>query len=172
MKIIIFCLIAITLVFSTSFSSSEATSDKKQTVSSQYKCKGTALCTNGTVTKIIDGDTLWIKLTNGTKSKIRLSLTSTAELKTKEGVEIKEGIEASNFLKKICPVSSSVIVDQDDKQLKNHDRILGKVICAGKNLNAELLSSHHATISKQFCKTSEFATEDWAMKYGCNINFK
>lgn len=168
MKIIIFCLIAIILVFSASFVSSEALSDKKQTVSSQYKCKGTAQCINGTVTKIVDGDTLWVKeIVDGIvkKYKIRLSLTSTPELKTKEGVKIKEGVEASNFLKNLCRVGSPAIVDQDDKQpYDSHTRVLGKVICDGKNLNAELLSSSHAKISKQFCKKSEFATEDWAKR--------
>lgn len=148
------------LISSTSFASSEDTSDKKQNVSSQYKCKGTAQCINGTVMKIVDGDTLWVKeIVDGVKKykKIRLSLTSTPESKTKEGVE------ASNFLKKICPVGSKVIVDQDDKQLYSHDRVLGKIICNGENLNAKLLfSGYHAKISKQFCKKSEFATEDWA----------
>jgi len=152
MKTIIFCLIAIILVSSTSFASSEATSDKKQSVSSQFKCKGTALCINGTVTKIVDGDTLYVK-----KYKIRLSLTSTPELNTMKGVK------ASNFLKNLCPIGSTVIVDQDDKQpYDKYKRVLGKVICSGKNLNAELLSSGHAKISKQFCKKSEFVTEDWA----------
>ena len=165
MKFIVFCLIAFMLVSSTSFASSESTSDKKQDISSQYKCKGTAQCIYGKVTKIVDGDTLWVKeLVDGVKKykKIRLSLTSTPELKTKEGVE------SSNFLKKVCPVGSNVIVDQDDKQLYSHDRILGKIICNGENLNAKLLSSgYHAEISKKFCKTSEFATEDWAKKFGC-----
>lgn len=154
------------LVSSTSFVSSEGTSDKKQNTSSQYKCKGIAQCIDGTVTKIVDGDTLRIKeIVDGVKKykKIRLSLTSTPELKT------KEGIEASNFLKKICPIDSKVIVDQDDKQkIDKFKRVLGKVICNGENLNAKLLSSgYNAKISKQFCKKSEFATEDWAKKYGC-----
>lgn len=165
MKLIIFCLIAIMLVSSTSFASSESTSDKKQNTSSQYKCQGTAQCINGTVIKIVDGDTLWVKeIIDGVKKykKIRLSLTSTPELKT------KEGIEASNFLKKICPIDSKVIVDQDDKQkIDKFKRVLGKVICNGENLNAELLYNNHAKISKQLCSVSEFSTETWAQKYGC-----
>ena len=166
MKIIVFCLIAILLVFSTSLASSEGTSNEKQNTPSQYKCKGTAQCINGTVTKIIDGDTLWVKeIVDGIKKykKIRLSLTSTPELTTKEGVE------ASNFLKKICPVGSKVIVDQDDKKhYDKYKRILGKIICNGENLEAKLLSGgHHAKIDKKFCKTSEFATEDWA-KHVCS----
>lgn len=166
MKIIIFCVIAIMLVSSTSFASSEGTNDEKQNVSSQYKCKGIKQCINGTVKKIVDGDTLWVKETvDGIKKykKIRLSLTSIPELKTKEGVE------ASNFLKKICPVGSIVIVDQDDKQpFDKYKRVLGKVICNGENLNAKLLSSgYHAKISKQFCSVSEFSAETWVQQYGC-----
>lgn len=153
------------LVSATSFASSEGTSDQKQNVSSQYKCKGTASCIDGTVIKIVDGDTLWVKeIVDGVKKykKIRLSLTSTPELKTKEGVE------ASNFLKKICPVGSKVIVDQDDKKPNDkYKRVLGKVICNGENLNSELLYNNHAKISKQFCSVSEFSAEIWAQKYGC-----
>lgn len=166
MKIIIFGLITIMLISSTYFASSEGTSDEKQNGSYQYKCKGSAQCINGMVKKIVDGDTLWVKeIVDGIEKykKVRLSLTSTPELKTKEGVE------ASNFLKKICPVGSKVIVDQDDKQPNDkHKRILGKVICNGENLEAKLLSGgHHAKIDKKFCKTSEFATDDWAQQYGC-----
>lgn len=159
-------LFVILLLVSTSFASSEGTSDEKQNVLSQYECKGTAQCINGTVIKIVDGDTLWVKeIVDGIKKykKIRLSLTSVPELETKEGVE------ASNFLKKICPIGSKVIVDQDDKHpYDKYNRVLGKIICNGENLEAKLLSSgHHAKIDKKFCKTSEFATEDWAQKYGC-----
>lgn len=160
-----FTLVLFAILLVSSFASSEGISNEKQNISSQYKCKGTAQCINGTVTKIIDGDTLRVKeIVDGIKNyKIRLSLTSVPELKTKEGVE------ASNFLKKICPVGSKVIVDQDDKKpYDKYNRILGKIICNGENLEAKLLSGgHHAKIDKKFCKTSEFATEDWAQQYGC-----
>ncbi len=157
MKIVIFCLIAITLVSSTSFASSEAPSDKKQSASSQYKCKGTALCISGMVTKIVDGDTIYLK-----DYKIRLSLTNTPE-KEEKGFK-----DATYFTKKLCPVGSTITVDQDDKQpYDKYKRVVGKVTCSGKVLNSELLYNGHASILKQYCSKSEFSGEAWAQKYGC-----
>ena len=145
MKIIIFCLIAITLVSSTYFASA------------QYTCQGTALCISGKVTKIVDGDTIYLK-----DYKIRLSLTNTPE---KGEIGFKE---ATSFTKKLCPIGSTITVDQDDKQKKDaYGRVLGKVICSGKVLNSELLYNGHANILKQYCSKSEFSGEAWAQKYGC-----
>ena len=129
-----------------------------KTIKSQ-DCKGKALCIVDTVKKIVDGDTLYVK-----NYKIRLSLTDTPE-KNQTGFK-----QATDFTKKLCPVGSIITVDQDDKQKKDQfGRILGKVYCSGKILNAELLYAGHAQISKKFCKKSEFATEDWALKYGCKV---
>lgn len=120
-------------------------------------CKGTKLCIIDKVKKVVDGDTIYIK-----KHKIRLSLTDTPE-RTEDGFR-----DALLFTKRLCPVGSTVIVDQDDKQpLDKYKRIVGKVTCSGKVLNAELLYAKHANISKSFCSKSEFSGEDWAKKYGC-----
>ena len=63
----------------------------------------------------------------------------------------------------MCPVGSYVTVDQDDGQkFDKYNRLLGKVDCGGKVLNAELLYNGHANILTQYCKKSEFANEDWA----------
>lgn len=146
MKIIIFCIIAITLVFSTSFASS------------QYKCQGTALCITGKVTKIVDGDTIYLK-----DYKIRLSLTNTPE---KGEIGFKQ---ATSFTKTLCPLGSTITVDQDDKQpFDKYKRVVGKVTCSGKVLNSELLYNGLANILKQYCSKSEFSGEAWAQKYGCD----
>ena len=123
------------------------------------KCKGNAMCIVATVDRIIDGDTIVVN-----NNKIRLSLTDTPE-KGKKGF-----VEATDFTKKLCRVGSAVTIDQDDKQpYDRYKRVLGMVYCSGKILNAELLYADHAQISKQFCKKSEFATEDWAIKHGCKV---
>jgi micrococcal nuclease len=121
------------------------------------ECIGTASCIVGKVKRIVDGDTLVV----GQKT-IRLSLTNTPE-KNQSGFK-----EAKTFTSKICPVGSTVTVDQDDTQrIDKYKRTLGKVICSGKVLNAELLYSGHAKILKSYCDESEFAGERWAKKYGC-----
>lgn len=120
------------------------------------KCTGTALCITDKVTRIIDGDTLYTK-----KYKIRLSLVNSPE-KNQTGFA-----EAKSFTSKLCPVGSTLLFDQDDKQkIDKFGRMLGKVFCSGKNLNTELLYNNHAKISKEYCSVSEFSGESWA-KYGC-----
>lgn len=121
------------------------------------KCIGTALCITDKIIKIVDGDTIYIK-----NYKIRLSLTNTPE---KDQVGFSEAI---SFTSKLCPVGSTVIVDQDDKQSYDaYGRLLGKVYCREKVLNSELLYNGYANITTKYCSTSEFSGESWAQQYGC-----
>ncbi len=127
------------------------------TQSTQSLCHGTAMCIVSIVQRIIDGDTIVVNA-----NKIRLSLTNTPETNQK-GFK-----EATTFTAKLCSVGSKVIVDQDDGQpIDKYGRIVGKITCSGKNLNAELLYNGYGTILKQYCKKSEFSSEAWAKKYGC-----
>jgi endonuclease YncB( thermonuclease family) len=133
----------------------KATANKQFTESPH--CIGTTLCITGKVSNIIDGDTMSV----GTYM-VRLSLVNTPESGQK-GYS-----EAKSFTKRLCPQGSAITVDQDDKQpFDRFKRVVGKVYCSDKLLNYELLSNDHATISKKFCKTSEFSSEGWATKYGC-----
>jgi len=146
-------------IFNNQVSASEYTNDStpKTTQNISKLCTGTSMCVSSKILKIYDGDTLQI---NG--FTIRLSLTNTPE-KTQNGFN-----EATSFTKKLCPVGNTLLFDQDDKQkIDKFGRVLGKVFCSGKNLNAELLYNYHAKISKQFCSVSEFSAETWAQKYGC-----
>ncbi|NIP61996.1 MAG: hypothetical protein GWN01_08955 [Nitrosopumilaceae archaeon] len=121
-------------------------------------CQGDRLCLTEEVTRIIDGDTLYLK--GG--YKIRLSLTNTPE-RHETGFH-----EASQFTSSTCPVGSKVTVDQDDLQPYDvYNRLLGKVICGNKILNAELLYHNHADILDRYCPTSEFSDEKWAQEFGC-----
>ncbi|MEX1151954.1 MAG: thermonuclease family protein, partial [Nitrosopumilaceae archaeon] len=122
-----------------------------------FQCQGNQLCIIGTVERIVDGDTIQV---NG--KRIRLSLTNTPET-DEPGYQ-----QATDFTASLCSVGSSVIVDQDDKQPYDiYGRVVAKVYCSDKILNAELLYNGHANILTNYCSTSEFATEDWAKKYGC-----
>ena len=126
-------------------------------LSPQNSCQGTALCITGKVEKIVDGDTIYVE-----KYKIRLSLVDTPET-NEAGFS-----EATAFTSKLCPVGSTVIVDQDDLQpFDVHGRMLGKITCSGKVLNSELLENGYANILTGFCKKSEFSSDLWARKYGC-----
>jgi len=133
--------------------SSSSKSSDQRTFCGKFKC------ITDKVKRIIDGDTIELK----NYLIIRLSLTDAYE-KSKSG-----GPEATAFTTKLCPVGSYITVDQDDKQpFDIYKRILGKVYCGDKVLNSELLDNDHAKILTKYCKTSEFAKEDWAIKYGCS----
>ena len=120
-------------------------------------CEGSANCFTGTVTEVIDGDTIVVNDVH-----VRLALTSTPELNETYGIESKE------FTESICPVGSNALVDEDDGQVGgSYGRMIGKVYCGKTLLNSALLDKGLGTIDTTFCSVSEFSIEDWAQKYGC-----
>jgi len=122
------------------------------------KYTGDELCLTGTITRIVDGDTIYLDGIH----EIRLSLTNTPE-RHEIGF-----YDASRFTAEICPVGSQATVDQDDKQPYDvYNRMLGKITCGGKILNAELLYENHANILNSYCPVSEFSDETWAQEFGC-----
>ena len=166
-QILIFVLLIIFVIeiaqFANALSDDNANAEtKKQKIESKptskvSKCMGTALCITGKIIKIVDGDTIYIK-----NQHIRLSLTNTPE-KNQAGFS-----EAVSFTRTLCPVGSTITVDQDDKQpYDKYKRLVGNVFCGDKVLNAELLTNNHATILTKHCKHSEFSFESWAKKFGC-----
>lgn len=117
-------------------------------------------CYTDTVSKIVDGDTIH----DGSGDSIRLVLVDSPEIYTDEGIKSKK------YLESICPVGSTIHVDEDDNQLKgSYGRIIAKVYCDGMNdsLNQKIIENNHGTIYQRFCDVSEFGNEDWAIKYGC-----
>ena len=120
-------------------------------------CSGTAKCITGTVTKIIDGDTIHVN-----EQSVRFALISAPNL---EGYG---GVDSRNFIQTVCPVGSEVLIDEDDGHvLDDHARIVGMVTCNGAVLNQELLDANLGHLEIRFCSSSEFANEDWAIKHGC-----
>jgi len=125
---------------------------------SSQECSGTAKCITGTVTKIIDGDTIHVD-----GQKIRFALASAPELGN-----YGSGVEATEFIQTICPVGSEVLIDEDDGQTAgSYGRIIGVVYCNGMNLNSELLDAGLGNIEFRSCDISEFGNTDWAIKHGC-----
>ena len=128
-----------------------------QTHITNNSCKGTADCISGKVTKIVDGDTIHVN-----EQSIRLALTATPEL------DEKGGQEAKSFTSQFCSIGSSVIVDEDDKQIQgSYGRMIGQIFCNDKSLNEALLENNLAIIDSRFCSKSEFSSEPWAIKFGC-----
>lgn len=120
-------------------------------------CLGEARCIKGQVTQVVDGDTLKVE-----GQLIQFALSSAPELYDETGVAAK------NYLEKICPVGSRVLVDEDDGQtMGNYERIIAMVRCNGLILNEAVLAEDHAIISLEFCSVSEFSGSNWAKENGC-----
>jgi endonuclease YncB( thermonuclease family) len=122
-------------------------------------CMGAAGCTEGTVRRIVDGDTLYV-MVNSTVYKVDLALVS-APSSNERGFS-----ESRSFTQSLC-FGSSVLIDQDDKLLTSQDSIIAVVYCESTNLNSELLNNGYATINTEQCGTSEFAGQPWAKDHGC-----
>jgi endonuclease YncB( thermonuclease family) len=73
------------------------------------KCQGKADCFNGTVTEVVDGDTLDVN-----KVRIRLALIDAPE-KNESGHS-----EARHFVDSLCKVGTQAKVDEDDRQKGVH----------------------------------------------------
>lgn len=116
-----------------------------------------AMSFEGTVERVVDGDTLVVD-----GETVRLALVNAPEM-DEEGYDA-----AAEFASGICPEGSVAAVDEDDMQVeRSHRRIVAVVTCGGANLNEELLKAGHARIVEDFCASSEFAGEEWAIYYGC-----
>jgi hypothetical protein len=123
------------------------------------QCKGTAGCAEGTVIRIVDGNTLYVKV-NSTVYKVDLALAS-APSGTEQGF-----IESRSFTQSLC-LGSNVLVDQDDKLLTSDTSVIAVVYCASTNLNRDLLDTNYATLDLDQCEASEFASQRWARDHGC-----
>lgn len=114
-------------------------------------------CFTGKVTRIIDGDTIRVN-----DIPVRFALVSTPELEEEGGIDAKE------FIEKICPVGSMVTVDEDDGQLEgSFDRMIATVQCGDILLNSAVLENNLGKVDTRFCNKSEFARENWAISFGC-----
>ena len=119
-------------------------------------CSGNAKCFSGTLVKMIDNDIMQVD-----DDIVRLALVDAPKMKYDNG-------KARNFIELICPVGSTVVVDQDDSQPEDkYGRILGVVYCNNSNLNKELLDIGLGDLYSAFCDQSEFRQSEWAIKHGC-----
>lgn len=109
----------------------------------------------GTVTYIVDGDTLDIN-----DNRIRLALVNTPE-RGQEGY-----MDAKKLLQNLC-LNKKGEVDIDDGQRRGdrYGREVGVVYCDGINVNKALMENSLAIIYSRYCDISEFSNEEWAKPY-------
>jgi endonuclease YncB( thermonuclease family) len=123
------------------------------------ECRGEADCFRGTVTEIVDGDTIDVN-----NVRIRLSMVNTPE-RGEVGYS-----EATKLTESVCPIGASALVDEDDGQKEgSFDRLIGVVACNGNwiSVNQILLEEGKAMVYEDFCDVSEFAKDKWVTDFGC-----
>ena len=119
-------------------------------------------CFTGTVTHIVDGDTMDVR-SSGSKRRVRLVLVDAPERDTPEGPA------ATERLSTLCKVDSPAAVYPDLNQPQDeYGRTLGVVYCGGANANAEMIRSGRAKLYGRFCRASVFGKKDWARELGCH----
>ena len=134
--------------------------DSMNSGSEVAECHGSAGCIEVVATRIVDGDTLYVRA-NSSVYKVDLAL---IEAPSRSEDEFSE---STAFTRDLC-LGSRVLVDQDDKLLTSADsNIIAVVYCSSSNLNEKLLDNGYAGLNMQQCSTSEFATESWAEDHGC-----
>ena len=131
--------------------------------STSSECQGQADCFRGTVTEIVDGDTLDVN-----NVRVRLALVNTPE-RGENGYT-----EAIDFVQSVCGIGTTALVDEDDGQKEgSFDRVIGLVYCGNDNINNKkslnelLLERGYAVIYQDFCGISEFSSAGWAQSRGC-----
>jgi endonuclease YncB( thermonuclease family) len=126
---------------------------------SDVECLGSTGCFEGVVTRIADGDTIYVDV-NGTEYKVDLAL-----IEAPSGTE-ELFIESTEFTRDLC-LGSNVLIDQDDMQLTSNSAVTAVVYCSSSNLNNELLDNGYATLETAQCAASEFADAPWVNDNDC-----
>lgn len=93
--------------------------------------------------KVIDGDTLYVKLTDNSSMKIRLYGVDTPETKQTYGPKAKQFTEL--FVK-----DKSLTVNSFKKDI--YGRTIAEVLVDGKSLNASLIETGNAWVYTAYCK--------------------
>ena len=141
--------------------------DEIQNNENPKRCSGWEGCNSGKIIEIIDGDTMRVDGGGNFQFYTSFALAFAPELDEDGGEDAKQ------FLEKICPIGSDVLVDQDhyqglDRSLgMTSSIILAEIHCNGMNLNEALVESEHGYIGVGYCKNSEFRDKDWAINNGC-----
>jgi endonuclease YncB( thermonuclease family) len=123
------------------------------------ECRGEADCFRGTITEIVDGDTIEVN-----NVRIRLSMVNTPE-RGELGYN-----EVTALTQSVCPLGANALVDEDDGQKEgSYDRLIGVVYCNYSTVpvNQILLEEGKAVVYEDFCRVSEFARDKWVTSFGC-----
>lgn len=87
-----------------------------------------------TINSVHDGDSMRV-LCPGERGTLRVRM---HQIDAPE-LEQAHGIQSRNYLRKLCPTGSTVIIRSEGRD--QYDRLLGDVSCGGKNVNEEMVAA-------------------------------
>lgn len=103
--------------------------------------------TKATVERVIDGDTLKVKLADGKTEDVRLLLVDTPETVKPDTPIQPYGTEASAFTKETLPSGTAIRLERDHSRTDRYGRLLAYVWYGDKMLNQELLRKGLARVA-------------------------
>jgi micrococcal nuclease len=119
----------------------------------------------GKVTKIVDGDTIYVKPSGKSEIKVRITLIDTPE--SGDETTLKGYSAAKQYTKDKC-YDETALLYYDTPKKDIYGRTLALTYCdgslssGGHNMNQELREGGYASILTQFCSTSKYANESWS----------
>ena len=137
-------------------SASTVQSSSSSSSANAGQCIGSAQCLEGRVVRVTDADTLTLQVGPNREDRYVVNLSLTKAVGNNR-----------SFTQNLCFGTEKVVVDQDDKQPGRGKNIMGVVYCGSTNLNQQLLDGGQASLDPRQCARSEFASQDWAKRHGC-----
>ncbi|MEW5549401.1 thermonuclease family protein [Peribacillus frigoritolerans] len=111
------------------------------------------------IIKVIDGDTVKIKMTNGNQETVRLLLIDTPETVHPSKPVQPFGPEASKFAKELMPSGSKVEVETGIGERDKYGRLLAYFYVDGKMVNKLLLEKGLARVAYVYAPNTKYLDE-------------
>src|SRR5699024_9058527 len=103
-----------------------------------------------TVNRVIDGDTVEVKMPDGDKESVRLLLIDTPESVHPDKPEQPYGKESSEYAKDKLPEGKKVNLEYDGPKRGTYDRLLAYIWVDGENFNQKMLEKGYARYAYEY----------------------
>lgn len=111
------------------------------------------------VTRVVDGDTLILNLSNGEEERVRLLLIDTPESVHPDKEEEMFGKEATEFAKEMLQEGSKVVLERGNPERDQYERLLGYIWIDGVNLNQKMIEKGFARVAYVYPPNTKYLDE-------------
>ncbi|MGE7764291.1 thermonuclease family protein [Peribacillus sp. NPDC096540] len=136
---------------------STSNQDTKSSSDSSNEEKGKTFTAE--IVKVVDGDTVKIKMSNGNEETVRLLLIDTPETVHPSKPVQPFGPEASKFTKELMPAGSEVEVETGIGERDKYGRLLAYFYVDGKMVNKLLLEKGLARVAYVYAPNTKYIDE-------------